>query len=154
RLVLVSPIAFENLSHERDLPNGVMENENLALYTDALRGVAQKHQLTFIDLFAPTLELYKERQNNFTINGFAPTDHGYRALAKLLGGGICTSLDRTSQADPELLRKMVLDKDWFWFNDFQVPNGVHVYGRRYAPHGDANYPDELEKTRDMTLLRE
>ena len=40
RLVLVSPIAFEDLSAKRDLPDGKKENENLALYTKAMAEIA------------------------------------------------------------------------------------------------------------------
>ena len=41
-----------------------------------------------------------------------------------------------------------------WLNDFKVPNGVHVYGRRYNPFGPQNYPFELKKTREMTVNRD
>ena len=51
RLVLVSPIAFENLSAKRDLPDGKKENANLELYTAAMERVARKHGVTFVDLF-------------------------------------------------------------------------------------------------------
>jgi hypothetical protein len=61
RLILVSPIAFENLSARRDLPNGTRENENLALYTEAMRRVASRHGLTFIDLFADSRALRRPR---------------------------------------------------------------------------------------------
>jgi hypothetical protein len=60
--VLVSPIAFENLSASRDLPDGIKENANLALYTAAIEKVAKAHDLTFIDLFTPTRELYAKAE--------------------------------------------------------------------------------------------
>lgn len=50
--VLVSPIAFENQSATRDLPNGEKENANLILYSAAVETVAKKNGLTFIDLFS------------------------------------------------------------------------------------------------------
>ena len=37
---------------------------------------------------------------------------------------------------------------------FKVPNGVHVYGRRYNPFGPQNYPFEIEKTREYTRIRD
>ena len=46
RLVLVSPIAFEDLSKSRDLPNGAKENANLGLYAAAMERVAKKHGIT------------------------------------------------------------------------------------------------------------
>jgi hypothetical protein len=30
-------------------------------------------------------------------------------------------------------------------------NGVHAYGRRWAPYGNFNYPEEIEKIRQMTV---
>src|SRR5688572_3129625 len=88
RLVLVSPIAFEDLSATRDLPNGKRENANLALYTAAMERVARKRSLTFVDLFNPTLRRYGAGKPPFTINGFYPTDAAYRELAVLLADGI------------------------------------------------------------------
>ncbi|MEZ5328143.1 MAG: c-type cytochrome [Verrucomicrobiales bacterium] len=151
RLVLVSPIAFEDLSAKRDLPNGEAENANLSLYTEAMRKVANENGVDFIDLFAATKMASKEP---LTINGFAPSDAGYRYLAPIIADGAFGKQDRVSKADPELLRKAVLDKEWFWINDFHIVNGVHVYGRRHDPFGPANYPDEIQKTREMMALRE
>lgn len=54
KLALVSPIAFEDLSAKMDLPNGIRENENLSLYTEAMREVAAKNDVLFLDAFAPT----------------------------------------------------------------------------------------------------
>ena len=31
-------------------------------------------------------------------------------------------------------------KRTYWLNDFKVPNGVHVYGRRYNPFGPQTIP--------------
>ena len=31
---------------------------------------------------------------------------------------------------------------------------MHVYGRRYNPFGPQNYPFELKKTREMTVIRD
>ena len=47
-----------------------------------------------------------------------------------------------------------MDKNFYWLNDFKVPNGVHVYGRRYNPFGPQNYPYEIEKTREYTDNRD
>ena len=154
RLVLVSPIAFENLSATRDLPNGARENANLELYTAAMERVARKHALTFVDLFHPTLKRYGPGQPPFTINGFSPTDAGYRDLAVLLADGLFGPPAARSQADPALLHAAVKEKDWLWSNDYYIVNGVHTHGQRYAPYGPLNYPDEIRKTREMMALRD
>ncbi|MCB1091422.1 MAG: ThuA domain-containing protein, partial [Verrucomicrobiae bacterium] len=48
RVVLVSPIAYEDQSAKRDLPTGATENSNLILYAGAIEKIAKKHGLTFI----------------------------------------------------------------------------------------------------------
>ena len=58
QLAIVSPIAFEDLSEKFDLPDGKVENKNLALYTDAMKEVAAKNKVHFIDAFSPTKEWY------------------------------------------------------------------------------------------------
>lgn len=155
RLVLVSPLAFENLSARRDLPHGTRENANLALYTDAMRRVAGRHGLTFIDLFALSRDHYAQRRDrDFTINGFAPTEAGYTELSRWLANGLYSAEARRTQADPALVRSAVLEKNWLWNNDYNLVNGVHTHGQRYAPYGPQNYPDEVRKTREMMALRD
>jgi len=154
RLVLVSPIAYENLSKQRDLPNGEKENANLALYSAAMQRVAKKHNLTFIDLFTPTKEHYSTAKTPFTNNGFIPNEEGYKQLAVLLANGLYGHASTASKADPEKVHAAVKQKDWFWHNDYNILNGVHTHGRRYAPFGPQNYQDEVKKTREMAALRD
>ena len=52
RIVLVSPIAHENLGG--NMPDGKEHNRNLALYVQAMAAAARRHNVTFVDLFAPT----------------------------------------------------------------------------------------------------
>ncbi len=53
RIVLVSPIAFENTG-DRNLPDGSEHNARLAAYTAALQSVAEKTDVEFADIFKPT----------------------------------------------------------------------------------------------------
>ncbi|MHA3771878.1 PVC-type heme-binding CxxCH protein [Verrucomicrobiota bacterium sgz303538] len=155
RLVLVSPIAFQDLSAKRDLPNGQKENANLALYSAAMERVAKKHNLTFIDLFNPTKELFAKAKEPLTTSGFIPNDAGYKVIAEILANGLYGQHSRDSKADPEKVRAAVAQKDWFWGpNDYAILNGVHTHGRRYNPFGPQNYPDEVQKSREMAALRD
>ncbi len=154
RLVLVSPIAYENQSDLRDLPDGEKENAVLALCVDAMKTVAGKNGLTFIDLFTPTKELYATTDEPFTTGGFIPTEAGYEQLAAILAKGLYGDQARQSKADPDTVHAAVKDKDWFWNNDYHILNGVHTHGQRYNPFGPQNYPDEVKKTREMAALRD
>ncbi|MGY8671554.1 MAG: PVC-type heme-binding CxxCH protein [Verrucomicrobiia bacterium] len=154
RLVLVSPIAFENLSDTRDLPNGKTENANLALYTAAMGRVAKKNGLTFINVFNLSKQAYAKSKQPFTINGFAPTKAGYRQIGKWLAEGLYGRAQRQSKANAGLVQRAVQEKDWLWNNDYNLVNGVHTHGQRYNPYGPQNYPDEVRKTREMALVRD
>ncbi len=154
RVVLVSPIAFEDLSTQRDLPNGEQENANLALYTEAVQSVAKKHGVTFIDLFNPSKALYAASPEPLTTGGFIPNDEGYKRLAEVLADGLYGKQTRVSKADPAKVHEAVKQKDWFWNNDYHLLNGVHTHGQRYNPFGSQNYPDEVKKSREMAALRD
>lgn len=154
RLVLASPIAFEDLSKKMDLPNGEKENANLALYAGAIQRTAKKHNLTFIDLFTPTKEYYPTAKTPFTDYGFQPNEEGYTKLASMIADGLYGRQSHLSKADPKNVHAAVKQKDWFWNNDYHILNGVHSHGRRYAPFGPQNYQDEVKKTREMMSLRD
>ncbi|WP_395731351.1 PVC-type heme-binding CxxCH protein [Prosthecobacter sp.] len=154
RVVLVSPIAYENQSAKRDLPKGDVENSNLLLYASAIEKVAKKHGLTYIDLFTPTQEIEAKGGEFFTTGGFIPTDKGYAEVAKMLATGLYGHASYESKADPKRVHEAVKEKDWFWNTDYNILNGVHAHGRRYNPYGPQNYPDEVAKSREMTALRD
>ncbi len=154
RLVLVSPIAYENQSKTKDLPDGTIENANLKLYSDTIARVAKKHSLTFVDLFTPSQALYLKAKVPLTTSGFIPTEDGYQQLAGILADGIYGPQPRSTRAEPGKILSAVKQKNWFWQNDYHILNGVHVYGGRYKPYGPQNYPDEVKKTREMMLLRD
>ena len=154
RLVLVSPIAFENLSKTRDLPDGTAENANLALYSAAMAEIAQKREIGFVNLFEPTANLYKTLNQPFTSNGFLPVDSSYRKLGNMIANALYGPPSYKAKGKAKSILAAIIDKNWFWFNDYRMLNGVHVHGRRYAPFGPDNYPSEIEKMRALTVVRD
>lgn len=152
QLALISPIAFQDLSKKRDLPNGVKENKNLEMYTLAIQALAKKHQVVFLDAFHPSLKWYATGEE-LTIDGMQLNAKGYAKMVDLL----LHLFEKKPVAIPEKraeILQAVMDKDWYWHNDYKIPNGVHVYGRRYNPFGPDNYPDELIKISQMTANRD
>ena len=113
RLVLVSPIAYEDQSKIKDLPNGIAENANLKLYSAAMKRVAKKYSLTFVDLFTPTEKIYAKAKVPFTTNGYIPTEAGYEQLAPILADGVFGNQLRNSKADPANVLAAVKQKNWF-----------------------------------------
>ena len=154
RLALVSPIAFEDLSDHRDLPDGEDENTNLEAYMAAIERVARLLELPFVDLYSPSRRWYRRSRVPLTIDGAQLTSEGYARLAPELTDGIFGPANTAVADVREAVHGAVQEKNWMWHNDFKIPNGVHVYGRRYNPFGPDNYPAELEKIRQMTAVRD
>ncbi len=152
-LALVSPIAFQDLSDQYDLPNGKQENINLALYTNAAKEVAKKKNILFLDAFEPTQSWYSANVQ-LTTDGTQLNDAGYAKFSKLLVDEIFGNSFAVAENNRSMVQSAVLEKNWFWHNDFKIPNGVHVFGRRYNPYGPDNYPAEIRKIREMTSIRD
>lgn len=150
-LTIISPIAFENLSDQFDLPDGKKENLNLELYTKAMREVCKANKVQFVDAFEVSKRWMEGGQ--MTQDGFQLNEEGSQRFSRFLVDAI---FNREVLRHPhnDLVREMVLEKNWFWHNDYKIPNGVHVFGRRYDPFGPDNYPYELEKIRQMTAVRD
>ena len=154
QLVLVSPIAFEDLSDKMDLPDGVAENKNLKMYTEAMAEVAAKDNVPFVNVFEPTKDWTDSEDEDITADGFQLNDYGYQKFANLLADKIFGADEAVAEAHRKAVHEAVLDKNWYWHNDFKIPNGVHAYGRRYDPFGPDNYPYEIEKIGQMTANRD
>ncbi|GAB3169487.1 PVC-type heme-binding CxxCH protein [Telluribacter humicola] len=154
QLAVVSPIAFEDLSGKYDLPNGKKENENLLIYTKAMKEVADQNGVLFVDVFAPSQKWYEASKEPLTIDGFQLNDEGYKKLSLLLADQVFGKVAPKSQSNRKLVYDAVMEKNWMWHNDYKIPNGVHAYGRRYNPFGPDNYPFEIEKIRQMTTIRD
>lgn len=154
QLALVSPIAFEDLTDQMDLPDGKKENANLQLYTEGMREVAAKYAIPFLDVYTPTQTWFTRAGETWTIDGHQLTEAGYERLAPLLADGLFGKKKAEAESYREQVHAAVKEKNWMWHNDYKIPNGVHVFGRRYDPFGPDNYPDELAKIREMTANRD
>lgn len=151
QLVLVSPIAFQNLSDKYDLPNGKKENEHLEMYAAAIEEIATKRNVPFVDVFHPSKKWFGTG-TELTIDGAQLNQAGYEKLGTLLADKIFGG--KPNRTHEKLVKAAVLEKNWFWHDDYKSPNGVHVFGRRYNPFGPENYPDEIKKKREMTAVRD
>jgi mono/diheme cytochrome c family protein/glucose/arabinose dehydrogenase len=154
QLALVSPIAFEDLSAKMDIPSGIEENKYLKMYSEALREVAVENDVLFADAFNASKDWYVAETDNMTADGFQLNDEGYRKFSQFVVDELFGKKNRIAENRTEVIREAVLDKNWYWHNDFKIPNGVHAYGRRYDPFGPDNYPYEIEKIRQMTANRD
>ena len=154
QLALVSPIAFEDLSGQKDLPDGSKINPRLKMYTEAMREVAEKDSILFVDAFNPTKQWYQESDQPLTIDGSQLNSEGYKKFSRFLADQVFGETERKAEQHIELISDMVEEKNWTWHNDYKIPNGVHAYGRRYNPYGPQNYPYEIAKLHEMTAIRD
>ncbi len=151
-LVLLSPIAFEDLSSSLDLPDGKKENANLAIYTNMMQEVALKEGVPFINLFEASKSWYSKESDDLTTDGFQLNTKGYTIFSEYLMQKLF-GIEASQSVDKEIT-EAVKDKNWYWENFYKIPNGVHVFGRRYNPYGQDNYPYELKKLDEMISIRD
>ena len=158
RIVLFSPIAHEDLN-DPNLPDGRENNARLAAYAEAMETVAGEKGVRYVDLFGPSLDLYREAASPLTINGIHLNSEGNRQIAEV----IVESLLGSSTADAatlENVRTAVVDKNWYWFNRYRATDGNDVWGTRSVlefTDGQTNFEvlqNELVQLDYMTANRD
>lgn len=166
RVMLVSPAAQE------EAPGVAVDiaqrNRDLALYTGAMREVAEELDVGFTDLFAPTRAIMQGSDRPLTFNGIHFNAYGHLVMAGLLlrGLGITEIADaelqeasaKAIEATPddsgfERLRAMIAYKNEQFFYRYRPVNGEYVYGRRRRPFGVVNFPSEMDAL-DAMVVRE
>lgn len=126
RIVLFSPIAFENLNTP-NLPDGEERNRWLSIYTDVMASVARRERVPFVDLFYPTEELYETTDTPMTINGVHLNAEGNKAVAQIVADQLFGTV---GIENVDLIRSAVLDKNWCWFNRYRATDGNDIWGSR------------------------
>lgn len=138
RLVLFSPLAFENL-HTPNLPNGYEHNKRLELYTDAMQQIAAKEKVPFVDLFNASKRLYESAKQPLTINGVHLTPDGNRLVMNEAAKGLFPAAKvAVSAAVLKAIQKAAADKNFYWYNRYRTTDGYNVYGGRSS----LAYPDK------------
>jgi glucose/arabinose dehydrogenase len=152
-IVLVSPLAHENLG-KRELPDGSANNANLALYSEAMKRVAQKHNVPFVDLFTASKAIMDGAKEKLTINGVHLNAHGDKLIAEALDNALFGADRKTAVRDPKALLAEVNAKNDLFFTDYRAVNGFYIYGGRKNPFGVVNFPAEFAKIRKLTAKRD
>jgi lysophospholipase L1-like esterase len=158
RLVLVSPIAHERLARLTRVDVDA-RNRELAQYTEAMRGIAGKHEVPFVDLFTPTLALMAQGGPALTINGIHVNEDGDRIVAQLLMAALGLEKVRRPATKLEIrrldeLREVIRDKNQQFFYRWRPVNAEYVVGRRVEPFGSVNFPGEMKELDAMVAARD
>lgn len=128
RVVLFSPVRFEKSA---SLPDPAPANERLALYADAIKGVAEKRGLYFADAFrrvrvdvAPVSE-----------NGMHLSEDGYQLTAPLFLAALGHNVASAAPTERDALRKAVVAKNEQFFNKWRPQNETYLTGFRKHEQG-------------------
>ncbi|MEM6259623.1 MAG: PVC-type heme-binding CxxCH protein [Planctomycetota bacterium] len=157
KIVLVSPIAHEDLGNPNLPTGGAVKERNtvLQMYAEAMESVANDKNLVFIDLFTPSTKM-QGKARPLTNNGIAPTEYGcfvYAGeIAKQLGWWDGKTAADSGNADE--FRQTAYDKHYHWRHRYRPTNTEYVHGRRHKPFGIVNFPPELDHLDKMVATRE
>ena len=149
KIVLVSPIAFEDTG-DPNLPSGAKENKQIEAYSKALKLVADKMGVAYIDLFNPSKKLFAESDKRLTLNGVHLNEAGYKTLAPVFVKAL-TGTELNSQLNPALLEQ-VNDKNFHWWHRYRAVNGYSIYGKRGEAGSDGTYRNREVMEREREIL--
>jgi lysophospholipase L1-like esterase len=128
RIVLVSPIAHENLGPP--LPDPAAHNADLKLYVDALQKAANDRGDGFIDLFN-----LPKSDRPITSDGIHPTPNGYRFLAGAILKQTSGDAAPVDSQGSETLRSAIIKKNADFFHYWRPENDTYVFGYRNHEQG-------------------
>lgn len=151
RLVLFSPIAHEDL-HDPNLPDGKENNKRLALYTQAIAATAEVKGVAFVDLFAPSKELYQRAKTPLTINGIHLSSEGNRQIAEVIDVALNGAKRDYDEKQLGKIQVAVLEKNLRWFNRYRATDGYSTYGGRADLAFVDNQTNREVLTRELEIL--
>lgn len=135
QIVLVSPTAAGK-THEN-------LNGQMTPYVAAMRKVAKAEGVGFADVFSDLAP--------GTTNGVHLDEGGYTAFAEKLYHAL------TQETAPKVdaqVRAAVVEKEKKFFQYYRPLNYYYIKGGRAEPYGVVNFPNELEKLKQMVALRD
>ena len=149
RIVLVSPIAHERLARLVHV-DAEARNRELARYTEAIRSLAARLDVPFVDVFTPMRAAMAASPEPLTINGIHLNETGDRVFAGILMTALGfepapSDTSGTAVKAFESLREQVRAKNQLWFYRFRPLNAEYVVGRRVNPFGSVNFPVEMKR---------
>ena len=143
QLILFSPIAMEPLKRLKIEVHS--QNKWRAEYTRAMKEFAQSKGLAFVDLFAPSLQLFKQSQQELTINGLHLSAEGYQLLSEILSAALDLGIAKLNWTEIENLRKTIVKKNKEFFYLWRPVNAEYIVGARKEPFGVKTFPPEMRQ---------
>ena len=150
KLTLVSPIAIEDLK-QPGLPDPAAQNAVLTQYVAAMKEIADRSGIAFIDLFAATNTMYAQGDDPLTLDGLYLNDAGNRAVGLALAKALNPKVPNVEISSPwfKQLRATVQKKVHHVAESYRPSNGVHYYSVRAR-----GYEYQAEVPHHMTLANQ
>jgi len=143
QIILISPTANANL---KGCNAGDLNNKNLETYTHAMREVARKKHIAFIDVFESTKDRFSSNPSKYTFNGCHLTSDGHKFFAELIFNEI---VQETPPNVDDTLRKAIIDKDKQFFRRYRPLNTFYYVGGRNKDYG---YLDFLPAMQNFDIM--
>ena len=126
RIVLVSPMPFENPARAL-LPDLTRHNADAKRYVDAVRDLAKRRGLHFVDVFTPLAARLKDAPR-LTDDGLHLNERGHEVVAEEIARQLGLTPD--SVASHQNLRTAALEFERLWFDSWRPMNWAFLQGDR------------------------
>ncbi len=159
RMILVSPIAYENLG--KLTPRWEERNGQLQRYSRAMEEVASRLEVPFVDLFEPTRSMMAESgTRRLTTNGIHLNEYGYWAVSRALYDGLVAGApDKaepwrvTLDADKGIVSAEGLELTGVANSNSSIRfQAKELRGPALPPPGEANKSKALSEFRDRLTV--
>ena len=157
RAIVMSPPPCESLGDP--LPDMTEQNNRLATYRDAIKGLAKRKGLPFADLFAQLGEGKWQDGGPFTENGVHFTKEGYAAIAPAVVQSLGLNPATLNADQSKALRTAITEKNFLFFNRWRPQNETYLRGFRKHEQGQNARelpmfdPLILEKEKEISALK-
>jgi putative heme-binding domain-containing protein len=145
RIVLISPIANENVAH---VPAADRNNASIRGYTDVMQNVASQEKVGFAEVFTETEAAMVSPGSDLTINGIHLNREGDKLFSSIL---FRRTFGIEAGEPSDKLLTAVVDKNQQFFRRFRPLNTFYYTGGRNKDYG---YLDFLPAMRNFDLMVE
>jgi len=141
RIVLISPTLQENMG--APLPDPSEHNDDVRLYTNAIKKIAKERSYHFIDMTKQLPVSRKVAEAPLTNNGVHFTETGYWEVATKLMNGLGYDIAEPDRARLAPLRDVINEKNRLFFNRWRPQNETYITGFRKHEQGRhvAEFPE-------------
>jgi len=143
-LVLISPVAYEQIAEY--LPDEEQINQNLETYSFAIRDLAGKFGIKYVDVFHPLRNKMQMESKPLTTNGIHLNDLGRVYLTEVLGESLNLKMSKwKGDSSSQSLRKIITEKNKQFFHVYRPSNSEYYVGRRKDWEGGQTLQSEIEE---------